>query len=216
MDLNTFNPPYLVKRLALMRYQAANPNAPWLTADAITALQDILKPDDVGYEFGSGRSTTWFAGRVGYLHSMEHVPEWYERVRLKLDEAKLIAKVNHQLAPDSRHAGEDDLFDETHPYVKHFAEMPNNSLDFVLVDGIMRLTCFRFALARLKPGVVLILYNANRYVPNKYPEGYTTIQHHRSPARDQDWIKTLSEISQWRGFNTTNSIWDTRFWIKPH
>jgi len=215
MDLNTFNPPYFVKRLALMRYQAANPNAPWLTADAITALQDLLKPGDVGYEFGSGRSTTWFAGRVGYLHSMEHVPEWYERVRHKLDEAKLLEKVNYQLAPDSIHTGEDELLDETHPYVKHFAEMPENSLDFVLVDGIMRLTCFRFALPRLKPGGILILDNANRYVPNKYPEGYTTVQHHRSTPRDQDWTQTLSEISGWRGFNTTNSIWDTRFWIKP-
>jgi len=216
MNLDTFNPPYFVKRVALMRFQAANPTAPWLTADAITALQDLLKPDDVGYEFGSGRSTTWFANRVRHLYSMEHVPEWYERVRHKLDEAGLLKKVEYRLAPDSSHIGDDDFPGESHPYVQHLAGLPDASLDFVLVDGIMRLTCFRLAIPRLKPGGVLILDNANRYVPNNYPEGYTTVQYHRSVPRDEEWKQTLSGISHWRGFNTTNSIWDTRFWIKPH
>jgi predicted O-methyltransferase YrrM len=175
----------------------------------------MLKPDDEGYEFGSGRSTVWFAGRVRYLHSMEHVPEWHERVRTKLGEAGLIEKVDHRLAPNSSHIGDDDIFDESHPYVRHLAGMPDASLDFVLVDGIMRLTCIRITIPKLKPGGVLILDNANRYVPNKYPEGYTTIQHHRSAPLDQGWTQVLSGLAKWRGFNTTNSIWDTRFWIKP-
>jgi predicted O-methyltransferase YrrM len=215
MNLTTFYPPYLVNRLAQMRYQAKNPQAPWLTAAAITALQDMLRPDDVGYEFGSGRSTAWLARRVSYLHSMEHAPEWYEHVLHELDQAKLIEKVDYQLAQDSRNLGDDDFCDESHPYVKNIAEMPDNSLDFVLVDGIMRLACIRFSIKKLKPGGFLILDNANRYVPNKYSEGYTTVIQYRFMPRDQEWTQILSELSSWRGFNTTDSISDTRFWIKP-
>jgi predicted O-methyltransferase YrrM len=214
MNVKTFYPPYFVKRLAQIRFQTANPSAPWLTATAITALQDLLKPDDIGYEFGSGRSTVWLARRVRTLYSMEHNPEWYERVRYKLEQAKLLEKVDYQLAQDSKHIGNDDPFDDNHPYVKNLAEMPENSLDFILVDGIMRLTCIRISIRKLKPGGFLVLDNANRYIPNNYPEGYTTVLDHRSIPRDQEWAKTLSELSSWRGFNTTDSINDTRFWIK--
>jgi predicted O-methyltransferase YrrM len=215
MNLTTFYPPYFVKRIAVMRFEAANPTAPWLTADAITALADLLKPDDVGYEFGSGRSTVWFANKVRYLHSMEHAPEWYERVRVKLGDAKLLDKIDYRLAAGSSQLAENDLLEESHPYVAHLAGMPEASLDFILVDGMARFTCFRLAIPRLKPGGVLILDNSNRFTPNHYPEGYTTIQYHRTEPRDQDWSQALAGISHWRGFNTTNSIWDTRFWIKP-
>jgi predicted O-methyltransferase YrrM len=53
--------------------------------------------------------------------------------------------------------------------------MPDDHIDFVLVDGITRQTCVRSSMGKLKPGGLLILDNANLYVPKKYQEGYTTV-----------------------------------------
>jgi putative heme iron utilization protein len=49
-----------------------HPNWPWLTKEAILLLERLLRPDDIGLEFGSGRSTIWFAERVEKLISIEH------------------------------------------------------------------------------------------------------------------------------------------------
>ena len=196
MNLKTFYPPYFVARLAQMRFQAVNPTLPWLCPASITALQDMLKPDDIGYEFGSGRSTVWFAGRVRFLYSTEHDPEWYERVRDILERENLIGKVNYQLAPGSKHLGGDDRYPNGHAYVRGITELPDGSLD-------------------LRSGGILVLDNAQRYVPNKYQEGYTTVIQQRSVPRDEEWGQTLLDLSNWRGFNATDLINDTRFWIKP-
>lgn len=216
MNLNTFYPPYAFNRIMQTRFESANPWAPWLTAAAITALQDMLKPNDIGIEFGSGRSTIWLARRVRFLHSIEHVPEWYDRVQNELERAQLTEKVHYQLSPASRHLGDDDLLPEDHPYVKSIVEMPDDRFDFALVDGITRLTCVRLSMRKLKPGGLLILDNANRYVPNKYQEGYTTVSQPRSLPKDAEWGRIWAELSTWRGFNATDRIWDTRFWLKPY
>jgi predicted O-methyltransferase YrrM len=214
MNLKTFYPPYAINRIAQLRFEVANPWAPWLTAAAITALQDLLKPSDIGFEFGSGRSTVWLAGRVKFLHSIEHVMEWYEHVQKELERAHLTNKVRYELAPEPGLTGDYPLADD-HPYVKTIAALPNEYLDFVLVDGIMRLKCILLAIPKLKRGGVLILDNANRYIPNKYQEGYTTVSQRRSAAKDAEWARVSLELSSWRNFNATDRIWDTRFWFKP-
>ena len=70
-------PRYIWNRTALIVYERANPGQPWLTPDMIKILDSWLCPADVGLEFGSGRSTSWFAARVKHLTSVEHNPEWY-------------------------------------------------------------------------------------------------------------------------------------------
>lgn len=215
MNLHTFHPAYAFHRIAQMRYQSANRWAPWLTATAVTALQDLLKPSDIGFEFGSGRSTLWLARRVQFLHSMEHEPEWFARVHEWLEREKLTDKVDYQLTPASGELAY--VLSDDHPYVKGITEMPDGELDFVLVDGILRLTCVRLSMRKLKPGGVLILDNADRFVPNKYQEGYTTIGklRQRDAPRDAEWGQTCAELATWRGFNATDRVNDTRFWFKP-
>jgi hypothetical protein len=46
-----------------------HPDVPWLTRQAVEILEDWLKPGYVGLEWGSGRSTLWFARRVSHLTS---------------------------------------------------------------------------------------------------------------------------------------------------
>ena len=61
-------------------YQRRHPDHPWLTKSANSILSSYLKDSDIGLEFGSGRSTLWFAQRVSALTSVEHDPLWYSKV----------------------------------------------------------------------------------------------------------------------------------------
>jgi len=72
-------PRYIWNRLALIVYEQNNPNLPWITRDMINILETWLRPTDIGLEFGSGRSTSWFASRVSHLTSVEDNSEWYQR-----------------------------------------------------------------------------------------------------------------------------------------
>ncbi|HLY41333.1 MAG TPA: hypothetical protein VKR52_08965 [Terracidiphilus sp.] len=215
MNLNSFYPPYAIHRVRQMRFARANPWAPWLTASAITAIQGLLKPSDIGFEFGSGRSTIWLGGRVRLLYSVEHAPSWYARVRDELERVNLSHKVKYHLAADSGQIGNDFVAPDNHPYLKTLAEMPDDHFDFVLVDGMMRLCALRLAVRKVKPGGILILDNADRYLPNLYQEGYTTVVQQRDRPKDDQWTSTWAELSRWRGFSTTDRINETRFMIKP-
>jgi hypothetical protein len=56
-------PRYVYHRTRQLFYERAHPADPWLTPAAIGLLSTLLRPADTGVEFGSGRSTLWFAAR---------------------------------------------------------------------------------------------------------------------------------------------------------
>ena len=101
-----------------------------------------------------------------------------------------------------------------HPYSGVAIEFPDESLDFALVDGMIRISCMEVVLDQIKPGGLLILDNANRYVPNPFGKGHTTIHEARKAPRSPRWQAILSRLESWRAIHTTDGIWDTRFWIK--
>src|SRR5262249_54034239 len=49
-----WTPTYIRDRLAMLRYELAHPDAPWLTGEMNQFLESWLAPDHVGLEFGSG------------------------------------------------------------------------------------------------------------------------------------------------------------------
>ena len=91
-----WTPRYIKNRIALEIWGKRNPNAPWLTRDAIRLLDDYLEPSHVCLEWGSGRSTRWFAGRVAHITSVESDPSWYARVESVLSAAR-VSNVDHRL-----------------------------------------------------------------------------------------------------------------------
>jgi hypothetical protein len=66
-------PRYVCNRTRQYLYERRHPDAQWLTPAAIGLLGSLLRPTDGGAEFGSGRSTIWFAERVTGLTSIECV-----------------------------------------------------------------------------------------------------------------------------------------------
>lgn len=96
-----WTPRYARDRLADMAYQRTHPDAPWLTAHAVSILSTWLKPTDVGFEWGSGRSTVWFAQRVHRLCSVEHDASWARQVPEMLVAAGVRDKVDYHVHGDS-------------------------------------------------------------------------------------------------------------------
>jgi hypothetical protein len=212
MNIRSFRPAYFFKRLGQMRFEKSYPDVPWLAESAVLLLDSYLKPTDVGFEWGSGRSTLWLAQRVAHLHSVEDNSRWYRAIEKELRNAQLIPKITYQFIPC-----EWTEVDEPsgHPYADAANAFPDNSLDFALVDGNIRASCMQVMAAKLKPGGLLILDNANRFLPNRYLDSHTTVHECRSEPRSAAWARVMENLKDWRWMSTTNGIWDTRFWIKP-
>jgi hypothetical protein len=212
MNLRSLRPAYLLKRLAQMRFERAHPDAPWLAESAVVLLDTYLKPTDIGFEWGSGRSTLWFAQRVAHLYSVEENEHWHDDIRASLKAQNLLGKVTYRFIPCDCHEIDEPA---QHPYADVARAVQENSLDFAIVDGNIRVSCIRAIIPKLKSGGLLILDNANRYFPNRYAGGNTTVHEPRAEMRTHAWAGIAEQLTDWRWLNTTNGIWDTRLWIKP-
>ena len=56
-----------------------------MSNNAIKLIESYLDKDDIVYEYGSGGSTLWFSPLVKKFYSVEHTPEWYEKLLPHLD-----------------------------------------------------------------------------------------------------------------------------------
>lgn len=123
------------------------PELPWISYDAIAALDAFLNSQKSVLEFGSGMSTVWYAKRAGRVVSVESSHPWYEYISRILDQRKL-TNVDYRFAAP----GED--------YV-HPPEI-DGGYDLIMVDGSMRDRCTEGALDLLKPGGIFYLDNSDR------------------------------------------------------
>jgi len=212
MNIRTFKPAYFVKRVRQFAYEKRHPDAPWLTPSAVLFLESYLKPADVGFEWGSGRSTVWFARRLGKLVSVEASRQWYATVTGRLVTAQVSRKVDYQYIPCECQEIDEPV---EHPYASAARTMADGSLDFALVDGKIRAACMRAILPKIKVGGLLILDNAERYLPNDRIDRRTTVPQRRSKPRTPGWARLMEELQDWRCISTTNGISDTRVRIKP-
>src|SRR3954467_8450820 len=92
-------PRYLYHRIHWKFYEAKNPGAPWINQQAIEILKTLLLKTDRGIEWGSGRSTMWFAQRLGHLTSVENDAAWHARVKGDLEREK-VGNVEYLLRPN--------------------------------------------------------------------------------------------------------------------
>ncbi len=203
-----WTPRYIVARLAYMVYDRRNPNAPWLTKSAIDILDSALRPTDRMLEFGSGRSTIWFAERAGHITSVEHNSAWHAKVS-QLFKDKGIANVDYRLAE----IGVPERPRSDEPYIAVASEFADASFDVILVDGMYRGDCVLAVISKLKPGGLLVIDNIQWFLPSRSisPGALTFDQGPKDPV----WSSVLAKIGGWRNFWTTNELSDTAFYLKP-
>jgi len=175
----------------------------------IEILDTWLQPGDSGLEFGSGRSTRWFAKRVGHLTSVEHNPEWFRIVSGQL--ASLRGNgVDYRLCEDG------DADSATTSYVKVASAIAQESLDFCLIDGVARDHCALATLDRLKPGGILIIDNVNWYMPRTLKSLAPNSRGHEDGYSSDVWCEVGRRLASWRRIWTTNGVWDSALWVKPY
>ena len=195
-----WTPRYIYFRLGVMMHERVHPDAPWFAKSMVEILENWLKPWDRGIEWGSGRSTVWFAERVGSLVSVEHNPIWYEQIGAKL-RMRGLQNVEYHLCPNN------------HDYLGIAEMYPPESFDFCLVDGLERDQCAVSAVSLVKPGGIVIVDNCNWYLPTKSrsPFSRTTQQ----GPYTKKWAEYGDLVESWRRIWTTNGVNDTALWVKP-
>lgn len=203
-----WTPRYVVDRLRLMLFERMNPGLPWMGPRAVRFLDAWLRPRDRGLEWGSGRSTVWLARRIARLTSVEHDPAWHGTVRSTLLREG-IGTVDYRLAPvedaETPSAGSS--------YLSVADEFPPASLDVVLVDGLYRDRCAQAAIGLLKPGGLLVIDNANWYLPHA-TRSPNSVGAAGVPATEL-WKGVSGRLSSWKPVWTSSGVTDTAFFIKP-
>lgn len=161
-----FRPLYVAGRIQNWLYEKRHPDHPWLAPAAIAWLEQQLQPGMHGFEWGSGRSTLWFARRVAALTSIESDAAWHETVSRQVKAAGLAHVALHHLELEHPEAGTyANDYAELPAYVRAIDAVAEASLDFVLVDGWYRPVCARAALPKLKPGGILVIDNTDWHDP---------------------------------------------------
>jgi Methyltransferase domain len=120
---------------------------PWYTYPALEYLRQLNFSTKTVFEYGSGQSTLFWAGRAATVVSVEHNQAWYEHVR-----AKLPANCTLLYERDS---------DDYAAAIQRFQQ----PFDVIVIDGLVkgrtRLKCARAAVQRLRPGGMIILDNSD-------------------------------------------------------
>jgi hypothetical protein len=120
---------------------------PWYTYPAIDFLSQLDLRGWRVFEYGSGNSSKFFAGRVGEVISVEHDPQWYQTIA-----ANTAANLQILLRPTESE------------YVAAIQEVGGN-FDLIVIDGEWRLACATGALEHLAAGGMIILDNSD-WFPN--------------------------------------------------
>jgi hypothetical protein len=181
-------PSMMLRRLAKRVGVLLHPGDPWLTRESVRFCQEHLTSEMVGLEWGSGRSTVWFAGRLRKLTSVEHDREWCNRVVRDLSKKNLhhatclFVPLDHDPSEPTR-----PIYNPVPRYVAVAQKFVDVSLDFVVVDGHYRQACIRAALPKLKSGGLLLVDNTN-WLPHAawgIPEEWLVVHCSTNIMRDE-------------------------------
>jgi len=158
--IRCWTPRCFLNRALSFLYTKRNPGHPWLTQEANSIPSTLLKPTDVGLEWGSGSSTLWFAQRIKHLTSVEHDESYYKAVSNKLKVAN-ISNVDYLLCKVAK-----GKKPEKSSYVQVVNAFGKDSIDFVLIDGVCRDICANRVLEKIRLGGICVIDNVNWYLPS--------------------------------------------------
>lgn len=213
-------PSYLYWRGRLALDRRRHPRDPSLTREAIGLLDRLLRPTDIGAEWGAGNSTGWLAERTAYLTSFETSPDYLPVVKASLAKRGL-RNVDLQLVRFEWTRDEDACHASN--LLQRARALPDESLDYALVDTAPRSCLCLTAIGKLKAGGLLILDNANWYVPppvalRPSPAASVAVALGSSGSgipENRCMPDFLAQTASWRRIWTTDGISATLLLFKP-
>lgn len=180
-------------------WESKHSDSPWLTPDSVDLLEGLLKRSDCFLEFGSGQSTKWFANRVKQITSVESDIKWYQKISLDLKNYK---NLNYIYAKKKKE------------YLAVLKKIDKESVDACLVDGDYRIDCLLQVLDKIKKGGLLILDNAETFLPIKWKSA-SFQDSYKNRGLDKKKIRlVIAKLSSWKMISTSTVVQDTIIWIK--
>jgi len=186
-----WTPRYVKDRVLSTLYWKTHPQLPWLTAEANKILESKVQPEWHVLEFGSGRSTYYFAKHCASVTTIEHDPRWMQKLKM----ANLANVTLIKARPEK--------------YAEAIAEVNRETYDLILIDGRQRIECFNRSLPMLAQEGLMIFDNANRYFPSK-SHGPDSLQSYN--PKTPEHLRYQAAYEQLQSFNitwTTNGVTDT-------
>ncbi|AWH73730.1 hypothetical protein DCS32_06025 [Dokdonia sp. Dokd-P16] len=206
MNLKIWTPRYAKNRISLYIYEQFNKDKPWIAPTAIQWLDEHLNKNMMGVEFGSGRSTVWYAKRLKSLISIEDHQDWFKQVNDDLKNSD-IDNISYLFKPSIMDS-EGNI-----PYIELMDSIEESSVDIIVVDGKHRDTLALKAIDKLASGGYLLLDDAERYIPLKThaPYNYLNQQSEQLPT----WKEFSNVTKQWKQLQFSSGVSDTVILIKP-
>jgi hypothetical protein len=133
--------------------------APWWPYGAVSEVRGRLRPGDSVFEYGSGGSTLWFEDLGASVVSVEHEREWADVLRPRLRGPGQLRLIPPSKTGTVTTSVEPGFFDE---YIAAVDDVPDESLDMVVVDGRCRVRCLERAAPKVRHGGTLLLDDAER------------------------------------------------------
>jgi hypothetical protein len=148
---------------------------PWMAWDAVAFITAHLPPCPRVFEYGSGASTLYWLSLGARVVSVEHDRAWHAIIRARLPAG---APVDFRQV-DADDVPTDATVDAADPaayrsgqvlhvgmrferYVRQIDAFPDASFDLVVIDGRARTSCIAHSVAKVKPGGLLVLDDADR------------------------------------------------------
>jgi len=133
-------------------------------------LEKRLTQDLNLFEYGSGYSTSFYAGKVRTVTSVEHDEKWLHMVKQQVpDNVKLIFK-------------ESDIDGD---YCRAIVST-GDQYDVVIVDGRDRVNCLKQSISALSSRGVILLDDSHR---DKYQEGIDFVKENGFKALNMEGLK---------------------------
>jgi hypothetical protein len=141
---------------------------PWITFEATRVLRRQMPADATVFEYGSGGSTLYLAGRASELVSVEHDPTWYAEVRAAVEGRPGVQVVLAEPRPPRdgeaivASSSQDFVGLTFEDYVAVVERYPDHHFDLLVVDGRARPSAFFRGEPKVKVGGLILLDDSER------------------------------------------------------
>ena len=136
---------------------------PWIEDEIVPEMEKLYTPNVRLFEYGCGASTIWAARRVAQVITVEHWPDWYNKVRAFVDDEEpelwdklTLMLIQERITVSMERARRYDVYART---IKMF---PTEFFDVVMVDGRARRLSLLNSLQHVKHGGVAIIDDTER------------------------------------------------------
>lgn len=182
--INTINHKYgnLLSFKLKKSVDSNNNPIPWFTYPALEYLKQLDIKEKKILEWGLGNSTLYFAQRCSEIISIEHNPEWFEKIKIKLPLNSFA-----YLLSENEYA--------------NFPLTLNRKFDIIIIDGIKRKECIENSLKLLEDGGFIIYDNSDRN-----PEDCEKLRNKKMLQVDFHGFGPINDYTWTTSFFFTNNV----------